>query len=497
MDSFQRLIQFLFFALLALSSWRVYAAGGQSVITSHGPAVQYVGDLGNGRVGARIVYGGNAVDLSAYERAIRANPRGAGPGAVSVADRYVINTSRGAITATTTRVATAANIARGAAIAGRILPTAGIAIGVGTLLWDLLDDHRIRPDGAGGLAFDPGLPLTEREGECWYPSIPQSMCYFTPELAGAATAAYRASTGWLQVQGCTVAYVGVTRTSMETAEARWTFECAPGTNYSVSQSSLVDTMNRQIRAQKMCPPPPASTGSPDYDGRCPTGVYDRPISVEDAADKIGDAVGGSPNNVPLVQDIIGFGGGIPSDEGTTSGPSSVTGTPPAPVVSNGPSGQTTTTESPGINLRYRGPEVSWEPQSVTTTRPGPTPGSPDETTTTDAPDDPSADPNAEPTTVNVPDYCIEHPKRAGCSELGEVEPPEWNPDEKPIELRAESPWGSDNASCPPPRTITLGGRQYQWEWTLVCQFFSGIRFAVLTVAWVSAVMIFLGARNES
>lgn len=478
MDTFQRLIFLFLFAFPF--SLHAQIRGGS------GPSVTY------GSGGATVSYTNDFADL--LGRAVKNDNIGSG---VKVTDNVAVNTSRGAINARATSAVSARAIAKGAAIAGRSLPVAGVAIGVGSLIWDLLDENYIRPDGQGGLNLDPGTPLTERTGLCWFPSMPNAQCHLSASSAGAATAAHRAATGWNINGDCTRTYAGTVQTSADTALSTWTESCPPNSTWQTAESGLRDNLYAQEKTQKMCPLPPASTGDFLPSGLCRTGNYTKPLSNDDVIDIVSRDITHQKDKVPLVNDILGTPGGavdITPGSTTTSGPASQTGTPPAPVVTTGPGGQVTTTESPGIAIRYRGNEIEWEPQQIITTRPSPTPGQPDETTVTDAPDEPSADPGA---SGGARDFCIDNPKRAGCSELGNVEPPEWNPDEKPVELKAEAPWGSDSASCPPPRIITLGGRQYAWEWTLVCDFFSGVRFAVIASAWIAAVMIFLGARNDA
>jgi hypothetical protein len=476
MASHSRLIPIFLFYLLTSG---VHAA---AIRSGSGPSIAYSSS------GASVNYSNDFADLMG--RAIKNDNIGGG---AKVVDNIAVNTSRGAISARATTAVSARAIARGAAAASRAFPVAGVAIGVGSLVWDLIEDNRIKPDGQGGLNQDPGVPQEQFEGPCWRNGW-GSNCYSSAESAANAAVAAANS-----------ANAGISSFSLERVVITEgggyylvTVTSLPGGN---STSGVGYPLSLSLQKQKRCPPDVNGyRPDPDRDERCPTGSYSKPLTNDQAADILEKDVKDQKDKVPLVSDILGSpGGAIDIEPGatTTSGPSSQTGPAPAPLVVNGPAGQTTTTESPGIAIRYRGNEIEWEPQQVTVRRPGPNPGDPETEETTDAPDEPSVDPGANPTKVVVPDYCIDHPKRAGCSELGEVEPPEWNPDEKPIELRAESPWGSDSASCPPPRTLTIAGRQYQWEWTLVCQFFSGIRFAVLTVAWVTAVMIFLGARNES
>ncbi len=462
MDLLQRLIA-ASFLLPGLS---------MAAVTSSGPSVVYSGNSGS------VLYGNDFHDLMG--RSIKNDNIGGG---AKVSDAVRVQTSRGAVTATATRAVSASAIARGASVAARALPFVGTAIAVGQAgywIYNLLDDNRIQPDGHGNNMWDPGVPQGMYPGVCWYTrntchkSIQAAASYWvTGYNMGQTDPLFKAA-----------ALVSVTQTSPTSGTMRVTFGGQGGSNF-----SIVGYAEQQLQ----CPPPPASTGELGPDGKCATGRYTQPLTDEEVAGKVEDSVKKMPDRVPLVTDILSRpAAGIESGPTTTSGPSSATGTPPAPLVVNTPSGPETRTESPDIAIRYRGPQVEWEPKEVTTTRPGPNPGDPDETTVEHAPDEPSADPSA----AAAPDPCIANPKRAGCSELGDVEGPQWDPSEKPIELKAQSPWGSDNAGCPPPRIFTIGGRQIPMEWTLWCQFFAGIRFAVIAGAWVAAVLIFLGGKTE-
>jgi hypothetical protein len=311
MHTFQRLTPFVILCSALCFSSSSFAISGQPVITANGPAVQYVGPLGNGRVGAVIVHGGHPIDLSTYNRAMSNSGS-----SVVIKDRVPVTTSRGVIDVTARSVVSSKAISRGVAIAGRALPAAGVAIGVGSLIWDLLDDNRIRPDGNGGLNYDPGTPLSERTGVCWTTAIPNSPCYPTASSAGAATASYRSAIGWNQHGPCIRTYAGTAQISEDTAISTWTESCPPNSGWDTAESGLRDTHHRQEKTQMMCPLPPASTGIPDRDGRCPTGNYDKPVSNDDVIDIIARDVTDKKDKVPLVQDILNTpGGAIDLDPG--------------------------------------------------------------------------------------------------------------------------------------------------------------------------------------
>lgn len=107
----------------------------------------------------------------------------------------------------------------------------------------------------------------------------------------------------------------------------------------------------------------------------------------------------------------------------------------------------------------------------------------------------NTDPAAE-TPVELTE-CEKTPDIVGCAKLGDPVDVPWAEETRNVSMAPQSPWGAGDASCPTPPTVTVGGQSVTIDNTLVCQFFSGIRFAVLAMATLLAVMIFIGARGGS
>lgn len=117
-------------------------------------------------------------------------------------------------------------------------------------------------------------------------------------------------------------------------------------------------------------------------------------------------------------------------------------------------------------------------------------------------------PNANPDPVTVPDedqsgvprpatpsedqrqLCDVYPDVVACQQLGAIAP---EPLEEKIVPVAIEPVGSGGGgNCPAPRSASIGGKTYSFEWTAICDFATGIRPVVVAVAWLTAILSFMG-----
>jgi hypothetical protein len=148
------------------------------------------------------------------------------------------------------------------------------------------------------------------------------------------------------------------------------------------------------------------------------------------------------------------------------------------VDSTGTTQQTTT---PKYTYDYTTPtQVKVTPSEVkTTTAPG---GATTTTTTGQAPTT---------GTVQVPDFCLDYPDRAGCKLVGDPPSPEnIQTESNNVQVTPEGGFGADNGTCPGlVHTVSLGNVDV---FGLFCKFMAGIRFAVIGCAWIIAAMIFIG-----
>lgn len=112
--------------------------------------------------------------------------------------------------------------------------------------------------------------------------------------------------------------------------------------------------------------------------------------------------------------------------------------------------------------------------------------------------DPNVKPDSGPATGTAPkeqdnDFCKKNPMSIACIELGDLKPEPFDPIEKPFRITPQSPWGADNSQCPAPKVMTLAtGGTYTMSYQPTCDFFSGIRPAVIALAFLVALYIALG-----
>ncbi|MFQ2741212.1 virulence factor TspB C-terminal domain-related protein [Aeromonas caviae] len=136
--------------------------------------------------------------------------------------------------------------------------------------------------------------------------------------------------------------------------------------------------------------------------------------------------------------------------------------------------------------------------------PAPTPGQPTRvrvdygpvklegmTDPTVKPDDTPAGENTQPKEQTK--FCDDNPMSIACAEMGKLEEEELDTDERPFQIAPKSPWGSDNSSCPAPKVIHLDtGGVVEMTYQPTCDFFAGVRPAVLALAFLAALYIALG-----
>lgn len=99
-----------------------------------------------------------------------------------------------------------------------------------------------------------------------------------------------------------------------------------------------------------------------------------------------------------------------------------------------------------------------------------------------------------------PDFCVLHPESMACAKLGEPgEAPELQKKDISVSLQPDSGFGPDNGSCPANRTYTThnGGIPIVFSWAPVCQGATTFRPVVIGMAWLSAVLIFMGITKRS
>ena len=108
---------------------------------------------------------------------------------------------------------------------------------------------------------------------------------------------------------------------------------------------------------------------------------------------------------------------------------------------------------------------------------------------------PGQDSNAKP--QENPGLCDQYPDIVACAKLGEA--PEVKPvknEEKTLEIKKENGWGPENGTCPAPKTATVAGVALEMSFQPLCDFSTGIRPVIIGLAWISAVLGFLGLSRK-
>lgn len=92
-----------------------------------------------------------------------------------------------------------------------------------------------------------------------------------------------------------------------------------------------------------------------------------------------------------------------------------------------------------------------------------------------------------------PSFCEENPQSIACAEMGSLEQEPFDPIEKPFQITPQNPWGSGDAHCPAPKVMLLStGSTVTLSYQPACDFFRGVRPAVLALAFLVALYIALG-----
>lgn len=114
----------------------------------------------------------------------------------------------------------------------------------------------------------------------------------------------------------------------------------------------------------------------------------------------------------------------------------------------------------------------------------------------------ATDPNVTPDTntgggsstpKEKPTFCEANPQSIACAEMGSLEQEPFDPVEKPFQITPQNPWGSGDAQCPAPKVMQLStGSTATLSYQPACDFFRGVRPAVLALAFLAALYIALG-----
>jgi hypothetical protein len=383
---------------------------------------------------------------------------------------------------------TASNLSIGkaaASVAARALPN----VAAGVALWDMWDNLRVRPDGAGGLVEDSGQePVDTPSYSCrvgasspFTGSSPWGACEkaLEAEKARYTDPFYGTNKNWTGLSNCQVSVDPLANSGacsrIFTAGGAGTIMINAGwQKTSLKQCPAVVDFSNPMYSQ------PGGPAMPD--GKCPTGRYNRPLSFDQAGTKFSAYPPSDPSSV--ARDVIDRGAEIDATPGGIEGPASQTGTPSSITTTNPDGSSRTETKTPTYSFTYGPSSVTWTVTNttiinnngqVTTINETPPPANQED------PEDP----------------CTRNPDRVGCAKMDQPSGPELDKQEKPVSVTPDAGWGSDAGSCPAPLQATVLGQSVAIDNTLVCQFLSGIRFAVIGMCGLAATLIFLGGFKES
>jgi hypothetical protein len=334
----------------------------------------------------------------------------------------------------------------------------------------------------GALCADPGTPPTEQQTNQFCLSIAGNVtCRATVAALGAPLLAANSN----NCPSITSSSESPASITMQYYQYAW---CAGGP-FSQTYSPSVQTVTSTSCPASTDASNPAynvpAGGAPGPDGKCPTARYNHaPISLDEAVAKTQahpPADQGQFWKEPL-RNAVESGQWAPA-EVTSTGPGSQTGTP-TESVTTGPNGTTTTTSTPTHTYSYGGDTINVTTSTTTNTCTGAGSCTTANATTTTTTTEPPKEQDPE-------DPCTLNPDRAGCAKLGSPPDAESMPGKSvSVSITPESGFGADNGSCPAMVQTQLIGAVDPFG--LVCTYMSGIRFAVIGIAWIMAALIFLG-----
>lgn len=359
-------------------------------------------------------------------------------------------------------------------------------VATGVAAWQIYDEFRVRPNGSGGLGFDEGVPQAETTQWCvanaWAstnPPVPLELCGPTRQSVSQQAATIYAATRNAANQGTPAVSVhSVSETGFVLANSYFggsyvEYQNATVTSYETTTHACpasVDFSDPSLSLPAGLPPGP--------DGKCRTGRYTTPLTVDEAAAKAVQ-YGSKARALELANDILNHGGdltpaaiapGLLTGPASSSEPSvTTTHTPPATQQNPNPQPETTTS-TPTNAITYTNNEFKFSTTNITINNDG-------STTTTNAP----------PSGTD----CDKHPSTAGCASLGS--PPDAEPlgrENKPIEL---TPVSFAGGSCPAAVAFSVMGHSYQFEFTPLCDAAATwVKGVLMVCATAMAAFIFVG-----
>lgn len=96
----------------------------------------------------------------------------------------------------------------------------------------------------------------------------------------------------------------------------------------------------------------------------------------------------------------------------------------------------------------------------------------------------------------TPGLCDMYPDIAACQKMGELDKVPVANKTVPLAINREEGFGPSEGTCPAPRQFTIMGKTMAFRWDLLCDFAQGVRPVIIGMAYLAAVLAFLGLSRK-
>lgn len=431
--------------------------GGVLIAFSGGCLAQFASVppvVSSGMSGGSVAYGGGLP--SAFQRQITTAPGSA----ARIIDNIRLSLPAGAVAEVAAgRIITKAALSVGVSIAVGT-GVGAVAVAAAPMLWDFMKSQGYLPGGM----VDPGQPKTATGGLMHDFRTGQPM---SPGAIAAREIAISCANKPAEWSCATEQSIGYCNAGQCTYQWGTVFRNA---NSSVMQRGGGGETSAEIRAV-VCPQTNLGPIKVAYGGEaCPSDT--RVPATETQKQAAIDAI--TPELAPKIAEELLDKVPMKTESPTLSGPAAVTA---PPKVTTKPDG-TVQTETKTHNITYNGDTYNFT--TNTTNVAG-------DTTTTIQNDLPPEQPKTD---------CEKNPAAIGCMEAGQAQDPGMQKRDISVSVTPTGGWGSEAGSCPAARQVDVLGQAVTIDNSILCQFLSGIRFAVVGAFGLVAVMVFVGGLRQ-
>ncbi len=96
----------------------------------------------------------------------------------------------------------------------------------------------------------------------------------------------------------------------------------------------------------------------------------------------------------------------------------------------------------------------------------------------------------------TPGLCDMYPDIAACQKMGDLDEVPVANKTVPLAINREEGFGPSEGTCPAPRQFTIMGKTMAFRWDLLCDFAQGVRPVIIGMAYLAAVLAFLGLSRK-